>query len=257
MATRNLAAAAFACRGMLLAGCMRSPEKEARMETITFMSLDGVEMTGDLYPAARAEAPLIILCHMADSSRGEYRAIAPKLVMLGFSCLAIDQRSGFAEGDVPNMTMEDARKKGKGLSYADAYIDVESAIAYAKSAYKPSALILWGSSYSSDHVLVAAARLPEDVDAVLSFSPGGYSQYGQSSLTDFCPKLRCPVFITQAAFETPRSRSYFNLIPDEGKVLFAPENGQGEHGSPALWDSCDAKDEYWKAVKAFLSRFAR
>jgi len=232
-------------------------KKEIKTETIHFKSQDGVEMTGDLYVSGKSGGPLIILYHMADSSRGEYLDIAPKLNKLGFDCLAVDQRSGYEEKGVRNLTMDDARKKGKGLSYAAAYIDVESALAYAKEALKPSAIILWGSSYSSDHVLVAAARHPGDVAAVLSFSPGGYSEYGDSSLADFMAKVSCPVFMTSSVSEAARSRNYFDMIPGDRKVFFLPKSGEGEHGSPALWDSCDAQAEYWAAVKAFLSPFAK
>lgn len=216
-----------------------------------------MEVTADLYVAGASGAPLIILYHMADSSRGEYLDIAPRLNRLGFTCLAVDQRSGYEEKGVRNLTMEDAREKGKGLSYSAAYIDVESALAYAKETLKPPAIILWGSSYSSDHVLVAAAQHPGDVAAVLSFSPGGYSSYGDLFLDDYVSRVSCPVFMTSAVSEAARSRNYFDKIPGSDKVFFLPSKGEGEHGSPALWSSCDAQAEYWDAVKAFLAPLAK
>ena len=248
-------AAALAC---LLAATACGPRKqEVKTGTIHFKAEDGVEMTGDLYVTGKPGAPLIILYHMADSSRGEYIEIAPRLNKLGFDCLAVDQRSGYEEKGIPNLTMDDARKKGKGLSYAAAYVDVESALAYAKQTLRPPAIILWGSSYSSDHVLVAAAKHPGDVAAVLSFSPGGYSEYGESSLADFMAGVACPVFMTSSVPEAARSRNYFDMLPGDRKVFFLPKSGEGEHGSPALWSSCDAQAEYWTAVKAFLAPFAR
>ena len=246
---------AFLAGTMAITAC-HAREQEVKTDTIHFQAQDGVEMTGDLYVVRESDAPLIILYHMADSSRGEYLQIAPELNKLGFNCLAVDQRSGFEEKGVHNLTMEDARKKGRLLSYAAAYVDVESALAYAKENLKPSAIILWGSSYSSDHVLVAAAQHPGDVAAVLSFSPGGYSEYGDSSLADFMVNVSCPVFMTSGVSEASGSRNYFDRIPGDNKVFFLPKSGEGEHGSPALWDSCDARAEYWAAVKAFLAPFA-
>jgi len=248
-------AAAVAC--VMAAMACGERKQEVKTGTIQFKAQDGVEMTGDLYISGESGAPLIILYHMADSSRGEYLDIAPGLNKLGFDCLAVDQRSGYEEKGVRNLTMDDARKKGKALSYAAAYVDVESALAYAKENLKPSAIILWGSSYSSDHVLVAAAQHPGDVAAVLSFSPGGYSEYGESSLADFMPKVACPVFMTSGVSEAARSRNYFDKIPGANKVFFLPASGEGEHGSPALWTSCDAQAEYWAAVKSFLAPFAK
>lgn len=241
---------------MTMTAC-HAREQEFKTGTIHFKAQDGVEMTGDLYVARGADAPLIILYHMADSSRGEYLEIAPELNRLGFNCLAVDQRSGFEEKGVRNLTMDDARKKGKGLSYSAAYVDVESALAYARETWKPSAIILWGSSYSSDHVLVAAAEHPGEVAAVLSFSPGGYSEYGEFSLADFAVKVACPVFVTSGVSEAARSRNYYDMIPDGNKVFFLPGSGGGEHGSPALWSTCDAQAEYWAAVKTFLAPFAK
>lgn len=44
---------------------------------VTFPSLDGLEITADLYLAAADPAPsFIVLFHEANSSRGEYRDIA-------------------------------------------------------------------------------------------------------------------------------------------------------------------------------------
>lgn len=251
----SLAVAAAAC--LMATMACAALESEVKMSTVHFAAADGVEMTGDLYASGKPGAALIILYHMADSSRGEYRDIAPRLNKLGFDCLAVDQRSGYEEKGVPNLTMADAREKGKGLSYAAAYVDVESALAYAKGTLKPPAIILWGSSYSSDHVLVAAARHPGDVAAVLSFSPGGYSDYGESSLSDFLAMVECPVFMTSGVSEAARSRNYFDRIPGDRKVFFLPASGGGAHGSPALWPDCDAQAEYWKAVKAFLAPLAK
>lgn len=243
--------------GILASAAYCTPYQDLQARTIQFKAQDGVEMTADLYASGKPGAPMIILYHMADSSRGEYLEIAPELTRLGFDCLAVDLRSGFEENHVHNLTMEDARAKGKGLSYFAAYVDVESAIAYVKTAFNPSAIILWGSSYSSDHVLVAAAEHRGEIAAVLSFSPGGYSRYGDSSLDDFAVKVTCPVFMTSGVSEARGSRHYFDEIPGSDKVFFLPAKGGGAHGSPALWSTCDARAEYWAAVKAFLIPFAK
>src|SRR5262245_54570689 len=60
---------------------------------ITFPSKDGLPVTADLYHV-NDSLPVILLCHQARFSRGEYREAAVKLNKFGFNCLAIDQRSG-------------------------------------------------------------------------------------------------------------------------------------------------------------------
>ena len=75
--------------------CSASIAQDDSHSTIRFDASDGVSITADLYLAhADLNKPLIVLCHQAGWSRGEYREIAPKLNALGFNCIAIDQRSG-------------------------------------------------------------------------------------------------------------------------------------------------------------------
>jgi alpha-beta hydrolase superfamily lysophospholipase len=62
-------------------------------KTLTFPSRDGLSITTDHY-RARSPRGFIVLCHRSHFNRGEYEEIAPQLVARGFSCLAIDQRSG-------------------------------------------------------------------------------------------------------------------------------------------------------------------
>ena len=67
-------------------------------------------MVADLYrQSLGADAPLIVLCHQAGGSRGEYREIAPRLNKLGYQCLAIDQRAG---GQVKGVVNETYRAAG-------------------------------------------------------------------------------------------------------------------------------------------------
>lgn len=60
---------------------------------MVFHSKDGLKITADYY---RIEKPkdLILLCHRSHCNRAEYRETAPKFNQLGYSCIAIDQRSG-------------------------------------------------------------------------------------------------------------------------------------------------------------------
>src|SRR5262249_47586474 len=61
---------------------------------VPFTSADGHPVTADWYPARTAAAPTIVLSPQSQSSRGEYRQVAPHLVRLGFNALAIDTRWG-------------------------------------------------------------------------------------------------------------------------------------------------------------------
>ena len=66
----------------------------AGYQTVEFPAGDGLPITADLYQGASGpQVPMIVLCHQAGWSRGAYRETAPRLVAIGFNCLAIDQGS--------------------------------------------------------------------------------------------------------------------------------------------------------------------
>jgi len=48
-------------------------------QVMTFVSLDGTELSGKFYPAAQAPAPLIVLMHWAQGDQDEFKALAPWL----------------------------------------------------------------------------------------------------------------------------------------------------------------------------------
>ena len=117
-------------------GPLNAADKEP-YETVTYNSKDGVKVTADLYlNAGKKKRAIIVLCHMARSSRGEYRSIAPRLVKQGFHCLAVDLRAGSgtntAAGGIPNETAADAKEKGKSREYNDAMIDLEATVNWVR-----------------------------------------------------------------------------------------------------------------------------
>ena len=80
-------------------------------KTINFPSKDGLSITADLYLIKEAK-DIILLCHQAGFSRGEYVETAKRLNKLGYSCLAIDQRSGKVVNGIVNQTAKLAIEKG-------------------------------------------------------------------------------------------------------------------------------------------------
>ncbi len=87
----------------------------AAKETISFKTADSLEVTADLYLTNPDKAPFIILFHQANWSRGEYLEIAPKLIKMGFNCMAVDQRSGDKVNGVLNETHRRALEQGKAV----------------------------------------------------------------------------------------------------------------------------------------------
>ena len=218
-------------------------------KTIEYPSKDGLQITADLYETAYSDT-FILLFHQAGWSRGEYKEIAPKLNTLGYTCLAIDQRSGGEVNKIVNQTHERAKKEGKATAFIDAFQDIEATVAYVKKTYTPKKIIIWGSSYSSSLVLKYAGDYPNAIDAVLSFSPGEY--FGKDNfIKNSASNIKVPTFITSALAEKKSWSSIHTVIPTAAKTSYLPKT-KGNHGCRALWNKFNDSSEYWSAVKDFL-----
>jgi alpha-beta hydrolase superfamily lysophospholipase len=225
------------------------------VQTIKFPSIDGLELTADIYMSHANSAPLIVLFHQARWSRGEYQEIAPKLNMLGFNCMAVDLRSGGEVNGVKNESFRQAQQEMKPTKYVNAYQDMEAAVKYAKKYYAEGKLLIWGSSYSSALVLKYAGDNIDKIDAVLAFSPGEYfGNQGKSKswITESASNITKPVFITSARGENSSWTAIFAAIPFEDKVSFLPTTA-GNHGSRALWSKFGDSVYYWNEVEKFLN----
>ncbi|MGE3164407.1 MAG: alpha/beta hydrolase [Planctomycetota bacterium] len=238
-------------------GCALSVRADEPFRQVEFPSLDGLTITADLYVAnANERTPFLVLCHQAGWSRGEYRQIAPKLVAMGFSCLAIDQRSGGAVEGVTNETAARAQKVGKGVTYADARQDIVAALRHARKEYAKGALVAVGSSYSSALVLEIVGTEKSIADGVVSFAPGEYfADLGKSPtfVQAGAAKLSVPVFITSSKDEAGQWRAIFGAIPSKKKQSFVPTTA-GNHGARALWERFSDSGDYWKALTGFLDQ---
>jgi len=226
-------------------------------ETIAFPSGDGLEITADVYRGEAAEGakrPLVVLFHQAGWSRGEYREIAPRLVELGYDCMAVDARSGKEVNGVPNETAKRALEAGKPTAFADAEPDLVASLAHAREHLARGApVVAWGSSYSASLVLRLAGTRPELADGWVAFAPGEY--FGAERATwvrEAAAKIEEPVFVTSAKAEADAWEAIWKAIPSEKKVRWLPETA-GNHGSRALWKQFDDSAGYWKSVEGFLA----
>ena len=233
----------------------QSAKTAAGYQTVEFPAGDGLPITADLYQGASGpQAPMIVLCHQAGWSRGEYRETAPRLVEMGFNCLAIDQRSGKQTEGVSNETAKRATAAGKPTGFVAAEQDIIAALKYTKQNHAKGKLLLWGSSYSASFALRIAGEHPELVDGALAFSPGEYfGRFGQPSdwIARSATNITDPVFITSAKNEGGNWAAIYDAIPGDNKTGFLPTT-RGKHGSRALWKRFGDSDAYWAAVTKFL-----
>jgi len=250
----------FLLAALVLAGPVAAPPLAGQApRAVAFMSGDSVPVTGDLYAPLPPTSPFIVLFHQAGASRGEYRDIAPKLVAMGFNCMAVDQRAGDASNGVTNETAHRAQAEGRPASMLAARQDLEAALRYAREHYAKGPLLAWGSSYSASLVLVVAGETKGLVDGVLAFSPGEYfpvSPGGPHLVANAARAVTVPVFITAARSEDDWRPIYAAIAPALRRS-YVPE-AEGRHGSSALWKDTPGQEGYWQAVRGFLNlRFPR
>jgi len=225
-------------------------------KTVKFPAPDGLIITGDLWAAEDKSRAFVLLCHQARSSRGEYRTIAPRLVLAGFNCLAIDQRSGRGLPEVSagirNETAARAATEGKGTGYRAAEQDIVAAVVWIRKQGYTGRLTLWGSSYSAALAFVIAVNL-EQVDAVIAFSPGEYLRPGDA-VADAAAKLTKPVLIVSPQTEKRQADAIFKVTATKKRTLCI--NPHNLHGSRTLFMAKNSTPA-WDAVLNFLRRHGR
>jgi dienelactone hydrolase len=226
---------------------LASAEASAGAEPLALQARDGVSISALVYEATHPKG-VILLFHQAGSSKAEYATIAPRLAAAGFTALAIDQRSG---GSLygPNET---ASRLHKPATYEDAKADLEAALDWALPRHLP--IILWGSSYSAALVFEVAAEHPNQVSAILGFSPGEYLDRS-GAVARAAARVQVPIYITSSSDpdEIQAGRAILSASPARVKIQFTPKSGV--HGASTLVKARNPKGaaENWDHVLAFLS----
>jgi alpha-beta hydrolase superfamily lysophospholipase len=227
-------------------------QSDALFKTVEFPSLDGLTISANTY-FMESEKPTILLCHQAGYNKAEYEDVAVELNKLGFSVMAIDQRSGGKVKGKRNLTHDRAKEEDKKTKYVDAEQDILAAINYAfKQSGKP--IILWGSSYSAGLSLLIAPS-NKKVAAVMAFSPGNYYGKAKPDIQEVLKDFSKPMFVSSSKIEAGKTKKLLSNLTLNDKQFFFKPSGLGKHGSSALWPSSSNNEEYWTAVKSFLSQF--
>jgi len=222
-------------------------QENLNSKTITFYAKDSVLITADTYYLKDVK-PTVLLCHQAGYSRGEYIETAKKLNALGYSSMAIDQRSGKEVNGIQNQTAIDANSKLRNVGFAGAKQDVEAAINYLYEVNGNQPIILVGSSYSASLALWIASE-NKKIKAVAAFSPGEYLK--GKNLAKLIRKLKVPVFVTSSKREVKPVENLLRYVKSTQLSHYKPTE-EGIHGSRAIWETTSGYEGYWNAFKAFM-----
>ncbi len=218
--------------------------------SVTFRATDSLVVTADLY-LANNQYPYVVLLHQDGYSRGEYRDIAPKIMKMGYNCLAVDLRAGNEANYVRNETALRAKKKGYSTELIECMKDIHGAMAYVAE-YSDKKMILFGSSFSASLSLYLATGNPK-ISSVVAFSPGNYFS-DSLSIKKTIKDLKKPVFIAASREEYKYVNEFTEPISDAHLTFFYPGKGQGDHGAKALWNKSDSFNDYWLNLMMFMNR---
>jgi len=215
---------------------------------ITFPAVDSLRVTADFYKGDSA-APFLLLFHEEGSSRGEFREIAPRLVKMGYNCLAVDLRKGRESNYVSNETARRAAALSPPPKAYDCLKDIRGAVRYA-SGISGKPVVLLGSSFSASLCLLDAAK-DSMVSAVAAFSPG---EFFRPFLTvrDSLQAITVPVFIAGSKQEYPYLTELSSKIPPAHVTIFVPTRHNGKHGTSSLLSSDPASGDYWLSLLMFF-----
>ena len=196
---------------------------------------------------------MVLLFHQGGGdARGEYGQIAPRLNQAGYHAVAIDQRRGGDRFGQANRTVEGLSDAEFG--YCDAYPDLEATLAKVRELGFDGPLVAWGSSYSAALVFQLAADYPDDIAAVLAFSPAGGGPLADCPPKLYSADLELPVLALRpiAEMEAPSVAPQMERFRAEGHATYVAD--PGVHGSSMLVAERVGADteETWAVVMAFI-----
>lgn len=226
----------------------------AAAEEVRIPSTQGVTVYADLHLAHARSAPLVILFHQAGGdARGEYGPIVPRLLTAGYNVLAVDQRTGGDRFGGVNRTV--AHLDDQAFDYCDVYPDLEAALGWAVEEGLGGPRAVWGSSYSAALVFQLAAKHPDEVAAVLAFSPASGDPMRGCEPEPFAEALSVPALALRPAreMEVDRVREQLEALAAMGVRTHVAD--PGTHGSSMLVPRRAGGDTEgtWKVVLDFLS----
>ena len=219
------------------------------MKKVQFESKDGLLITADHYEVAGHKG-VILLCHRSHCNRAEYRETAPKFNALGYSCLAIDQRSGMKVFGESNETKDRAKAQKLPTGYLDAKPDVEAGIDYAYGLNGNSPIIVLGSSYTAALGLLIAKESTK-IKSLIVFSPGEHLK--GRNLAEDIKSILIPIFATSAKKEIEEATDVLRYVNPKLVTQYEPTD-EGFHGSKILWESVKGYEKIWKEVEMFISK---
>jgi len=144
---------------LLVMALLVANRAEAAGRAVTFPSLDGTSLAGEIYEAASRPAPAVVLVHMLTRSKADWGGLPDRLQEAGITALTFDLRGHGGSAGSPQVLagmVQDVRAAAQWLA--------------ARQGVLPGSIALVGASLGASLSLLAAVELPS-VRAVALLSP--------------------------------------------------------------------------------------
>lgn len=217
-------------------------------QKIIFYAADSIKISADLY-LQDYDLPYILLFHQHGASRGEYRDIAPKLMKMGYNCLAVDLRLGGRMNFIQNETSQQFMGSFPKQT-GDIMKDIEAAVNYTEKISHKS-IILLGSSFSASACLIYACH-KKNIRAIVAFSPGEYFE-PHYMLRDNTHDFDKKALIACSTEEFEYVDNLTSNLPSTCKTLYYADSSPGIHGAMVLCEQNKSHKEFWLALSIFFN----
>ena len=244
----------------LVQSCQTSPSNDENITesqtTMSFVTADNIVVYGDLFEVDKSNTTILLFHQAGANALSEYGSIIPHLIEMGYNVMAIDQRSGGQRFGGYNRTV--AELPTSRFGYCDVYPDLIGSINYLKEHNYSGKKIVWGSSYSAALVIKLASDHPEEIAAVLAFSPASGEPMNDCKPEQYFGALPMPVLILRPQREADiESVKYqLELAKSQGHQTYVAN--PGTHGSSMLVKQRVGGDvsATWEVVADFLERIS-
>ena len=240
--------------GLSLLGCQTAPtvSEEGQSPTISFQTSDSLNIYGDLYESDKSGTTILLFHQAGANARSEYASIIPRLQKEGYNVLAIDQRSGGQRFGGHNRTV--AELANSRFGYCDVYPDLVGAVNYLSDNGYSGNKVIWGSSYSAALVIKLAHELPDEIDAVLAFSPASGNPMNDCKPEQYFETLAVPLLVLrpQREMDIESVQNQFTSAKGNGHQTYVAN--PGTHGSSMLVEERAGGDvsANWDVVLSFI-----
>ncbi|VVB55663.1 2-succinyl-6-hydroxy-2,4-cyclohexadiene-1-carboxylate synthase [uncultured archaeon] len=210
------------------------------MEEITFITEDGVKISGNYFKPKKEHAPVFLLLHMMPATKESWTEFATRLQEKGFAALAIDLRGHGSSTDKNGSKLD--YKEFKDHEHRESMKDIAAAKEFLKGQANVdiSGMAIAGASIGANLALWQAS-IDKDVSLLILLSPG--LNYRGIQAAQLAPHYSGPVYILASEMDATNaaqsSRELFKIFPGDKELEIIKRNSHGTNmfiSEPGLID---------------------